>query len=219
MPQSPRPRRALRSYQLRGSRCPSRGSRRSTGSRSHHEGPQSKLGESRGSTDPLSHRSRSRHAWSRLRVGHCRRQVVLASRPSFSRFPFPVLSSFPCNTFCTKHSSHSLSTSEAGEDKIHLSGPIVEHRKDEHNMENGKKPRESQASMCHHESPTTVPPGLDGLPREFQASTGHHESSRPRRALPATEPRPALRPTTTVPQASRGHHKSPPGLDGPPREF
>jgi hypothetical protein len=41
-----------------------------------------------------------------------------------SRFPFPVLSKFPDDTFCTKHSSPSLSTSEAGEDRIHLSDHV-----------------------------------------------------------------------------------------------
>jgi hypothetical protein len=70
---------------------------------------------------------------------------VIAGDPShlgISRFPFPVLPKFLGNTFCTKHFSPSLSTSEAGEDKIHLFGPDCVECKDEHNMENGgeKKP-------------------------------------------------------------------------------
>jgi hypothetical protein len=68
--------------------------------------------------------------------------------------PFPVsrfVQISGANAFWTEHSSPSLSTSEAGEDKIHLSGPIVEHRKDEHNMENGKNAKANMWSRRCHE--------------------------------------------------------------------
>jgi hypothetical protein len=64
-----------------------------------------------------------------------------------------------------------LSTSEAGEDNIHLSG---EHRKDEHNMENGKTKRMLLEETTHmlrgsgHRAST----GLDGFSVRPRENTG-----------------------------------------------
>jgi hypothetical protein len=52
---------------------------------------------------------------SRLPSGHCRGQVVFS-------FPFPVLSTFPCNTGVVPNTPH-LSTSEAKNMKKHLVAP------------------------------------------------------------------------------------------------
>jgi hypothetical protein len=100
----------------------------------------------------------------RLPSGHHRRLVVVSISPSSGHcrrlgisalfFPFPVLSSFPCNTFVPNTRHLPCRQVKLVRTRYICLAPIVKHHKDEHNMENGKNAKANMWSRRYHEAST-----------------------------------------------------------------